>query len=258
MNHATCIIDGCDKPSRNKRPGLCGMHYMRKRTTGQLGGAGTTRVRQTGACSVDECETPAACKGLCRKNYVRLNRHGSTGRINTPQSERDCSVDGCVKPAHTRELCMMHYARLLNHGTTDDRPRDRPSQRRDANGNKHCRRCDTWLAEDQFARSSNSGDGLHTYCSWCMNLSKYGLTRITYREMLDAQGGTCALCQGPQWGSASRFAVDHDHDCCPGTNTCGKCVRGLLCNACNSALGMMQDDPARLRAAADYIERFRQ
>jgi hypothetical protein len=50
--------------------------------------------------------------------------------------------------------------------------------------------------------------------------------------------------------------VDHDHSCCPtGQRSCGRCFRGFICNECNKAIGFMQDSPAALRAAADYLER---
>jgi hypothetical protein len=62
----------------------------------------------------------------------------------------------------------------------------------------------------------------------------------------------CALCVATE-----RLDIDHDHACCPGDRSCGKCVRGFLCRSHNVGLGMFGDDPAQLRAAADYIERHR-
>src|SRR6266496_914731 len=40
------------------------------------------------------------------------------------------------------------------------------------------------------------------------------------------------------------LTIDHDHDCCPGSASCGKCIRGFLCGLCNSAIGMLNNDPA--------------
>lgn len=40
---------------------------------------------------------------------------------------------------------------------------------------------------------------------------------------------------------------------CPGDRACGECVRGLLCDECNRALGCMHDDPARLSALMVYL-----
>ena len=40
--------------------------------------------------------------------------------------------------------------------------------------------------------------------------------------------------------------VDHDHSCCPGNESCGKCVRGLLCQRCNMVAGMLEEDPRLL------------
>ena len=72
---------------------------------------------------------------------------------------------------------------------------------------------------------------------------KYGISSKTYDALLRAQGGGCAICGARP--NRKRLAVDHDH-------TTGK-LRGLLCEGCNQALGLMADDPMRLQAAAAYL-----
>lgn len=86
---------------------------------------------------------------------------------------------------------------------------------------------------------------------------RYRLTLERYAEMLVEQDGKCAIClvDAPRDIRSDRFHVDHDHACCPGFGSCGKCVRGLLCHACNTALGNFTDDPARLLRAIDYLDR---
>jgi hypothetical protein len=53
-----------------------------------------------------------------------------------------------------------------------------------------------------------------------------------------------------------RACVDHDHACCPGAKSCGKCVRSLLCASCNKGIAMFADEPQRLDAAAAYLRSF--
>ena len=84
------------------------------------------------------------------------------------------------------------------------------------------------------------------------NLRKaFGITAEQYDEMFAAQGGVCAIC-GQQSrtkhgnGKTRKLAVDHDHET-------GE-VRGLLCMACNRAMGLLKDNPRVLRRAADYLE----
>ncbi|MCM1943144.1 endonuclease VII domain-containing protein [Streptomyces sp. G3] len=86
--------------------------------------------------------------------------------------------------------------------------------------------------------------------------SKYRMTLDDYRSLLAAQGGKCAVCgvDSPTDFRTRRFHVDHDHSCCPTTKkSCGQCVRGLLCHACNTGLGNFQDNPERLLAAVAYL-----
>jgi hypothetical protein len=88
-------------------------------------------------------------------------------------------------------------------------------------------------------------------------LKRFGLTEESYAELLAAQGGGCAICGAPPTESR-QLCVDHDHACCPERRSCcGRCVRGLLCSPCNTAVGSMADDPERLEAAAGYVRAAR-
>lgn len=86
--------------------------------------------------------------------------------------------------------------------------------------------------------------------------STYGITLEQYEEMFALQNGKCGICKEEQQDGI-RLCVDHDHSCCPGRKSCGKCIRGLLCTRCNTTLGKMNDSPEMLRDAADYIELWR-
>jgi hypothetical protein len=74
----------------------------------------------------------------------------------------------------------------------------------------------------------------------------YGLTVRQFHGIFDAQGRVCAICQTDDWG-AKGPVVDHCHST--------GAVRGILCGNCNVGIGNLRDDPARLRAAADYLDR---
>lgn len=84
----------------------------------------------------------------------------------------------------------------------------------------------------------------------------YKITLREYDEKLAAQGGGCAICSGVN-PDGKRLAVDHDHSCCPGKKSCGKCVRDLLCDACNHGIGRFMDDVERMARAIEYLERHR-
>lgn len=88
--------------------------------------------------------------------------------------------------------------------------------------------------------------------------TKYGLSREQYDALFLKQNGTCAICGTPPRGSGrdERLHVDHDHSCCPTERTCGRCIRGLLCRACNHALGAFQDNTVTLGSAIKYLKRY--
>jgi hypothetical protein len=79
---------------------------------------------------------------------------------------------------------------------------------------------------------------------------KYGLSADEFEAMLATQGGCCAICGSDSAGRKDHEALSVDH--CHAT---GK-VRGLLCSKCNTAIGLLNDDPRALLNAAAYLENF--
>lgn len=73
----------------------------------------------------------------------------------------------------------------------------------------------------------------------------YGLTLDQYHEMLEAQGGVCAICRTIPSEKRKTLVVDHDH-------VTGS-VRKLLCTRCNSAIGFLWDSPDVVQRALDYL-----
>jgi hypothetical protein len=116
-----------------------------------------------------------------------------------------------------------------------------------------------------FYRDRSKRDGLSTACKPCKKatshraywsnpessrrrarLGRVRLTALELHAMEVRQAGQCAICGTKP---DDELHIDHDH----ATDV----VRALLCGLCNVGLGAFADDPDRLRAAADYLERHR-
>lgn len=81
---------------------------------------------------------------------------------------------------------------------------------------------------------------------------KYGIDFAEYQRKLVEQGGVCACCGREEvkhrGGNIQLLSVDHHH--------VTQAVRGLLCSNCNVGIGYLGDDPALLRKAADYLDKY--
>jgi len=84
--------------------------------------------------------------------------------------------------------------------------------------------------------------------------TRHGISADQKIELLNQQGGVCAIC-GTDSPGANGWEVDHDHECCAGKNSCGNCIRGLLCLNCNSGISRFEDSPALLGQAILYLRR---
>ena len=86
---------------------------------------------------------------------------------------------------------------------------------------------------------------------------RYGKPLGWYAEQLTRQGGLCAICDASPESAKRAFAVDHDHKCCPGRQSCGKCVRGILCVRCNTTLASVEGTDGWIQRVYEYLELHR-
>lgn len=101
-----------------------------------------------------------------------------------------------------------------------------------------CHSCQSWVKRDTY---------LKRY---------YGIDTKQYEDMLEKYNGGCYICGKTKKENGNRYlSVDHDHSCCPSGKSCGKCVRGILCDTCNRAVGLLQDNPENAMAVAQYIQK---
>lgn len=151
---------------------------------------------------------------------------------------------------------------------------------------KTCNRCKEEKSLSEFFVNKKRYDGVATYCKTCqleyqreryadpesyrrrqMNRdeyarrrkasgrkwylkSMYNLTEDEYQKMYDKNNGKCWICKKEV---SYYLHIDHDHSCCSGEKSCGKCIRGLLCHSCNSLLGHAKDSPDILKASIKYL-----
>ena len=134
---------------------------------------------------------------------------------------------------------------------------------------KFCAKCKEIKSYDEFSVSAKNRCGRQSYCKSCRNAHQrathdpvrargynlrrnHQLTHEQYEAMAQSQNRACAICGThesamlPHKGQPGYLHIDHNH-------TTGV-VRGLLCNACNTALGYVREDPIIVHALLAYLQ----
>lgn len=110
-----------------------------------------------------------------------------------------------------------------------------------------CRKHLLKLRQDTMTHDDKRLKSLKSRCTY------HGITVDQYNEILEKQNGVCAICESPETtlkknGFRPNLAIDHCHET-------GK-IRALLCNKCNTMIGLASDNFLILEAAQKYVEHF--
>lgn len=174
-------------------------------------------------CSLEFCSRKVRAKGLCSAHYVRQRE----GKPLVPLRPSPQSIDQC---AHAG--CTQKKIRVAKHGYCAE-------HRGDARIPCPIYGCSAMLVSA-------------TVCvSHSVVLRRYNISVAQFNAFRE-QG--CNICGVMELEGKKSFVVDHDHGCCSGTRSCGKCVRGVLCNTCNTRLGMLENR-AWAQRAETYLAR---
>lgn len=170
----------------------------------------------------------------CRK-ISSLKSH--RGGVRKPE----CTVDGCERLNYAKTYCRIHYERFHRKGTVELKNNIKKNYGK--------------AKYDEVRREHLK--------------SKFKLTLEEYYEMCE---NNCEIC-GENPYEHKILHVDHDHKCCPVKydekgrtgyfKTCGLCVRGVLCNKCNTAVGkyergLMRDDYPLRDKIIIYVAKYNQ
>lgn len=173
-------------------------------------------------------------------------------RFTSGEPVRVIAADLGVNPITVRR-------RLVLLGLTKVRWRTPQSRLVGEDGLKSCSGpCGQRLPVEAFHKVDARPSGRNDMCRECWRgysrerrlMREFGISSKIFDQMVQAQGGGCAVCGTPvgsmRNGKPLRLAVDHDHHT--------GAVRGILCSNCNNGLGRFKDDPDLLRRAAEYID----
>ena len=76
-------------------------------------------------------------------------------------------------------------------------------------------------------------------------LQRFGLTPEAFQQLIEKQGGRCAICECDLKFVKNSSVVDHCHK----THV----IRGLLCRACNSAIALFKESDRNFERATQYL-----
>lgn len=134
--------------------------------------------------------------------------------------------------------------------------------------NKLCKKC----GSNEFTKNGVQNGKQRYHCSPCHKRRqrryaasgnkrrrdverRYGINRSEYDALVSQQNNRCAICAKKEsvidkrTNEPRNLAVDHCHN--------SSTIRGLLCQRCNQAIGLLSEDINIMQNAITYLKRCR-
>lgn len=224
-----CAVDGCHRAYWGRvdgaGPGYCSSHYQRVKKYGAV---------EIPVCAVEWCDE----RIVGHASYCRRHRHELRSGGIVPSGYKRCSNPDCESPIQPTSAFSADKRRRSG-------LRSKCKTCSAADWSRHAEGyVERYASDPAIAKSRNATRYTDS------PKSHHGLTGEQYRELLVRQSGKCAICHRAfdlTSGKSLTPHVDHDHACCNGPTSCGRCVRALLCARCNTFLGVVQDRVEILR-----------
>lgn len=217
---------------------------------------------QPPTCEIDGCERATYARGMCSTHYQRHRKYGRFHKVYTGDKRSHPLYSVWFERKQRGSLCdawASDFAAFVE--GVGERPSPTHLLRPRRYGEPYGPDNFEWLAalkreEGESRKAFNARkwasrrERFPTYEAHRNILRKYGLTQEQFREMLQAQGGLCAICRQPETRlhpkthAPHALAVDHCHE--------KGHVRGLLCWRCNTSIGKFEHDPVLLERAAAF------
>lgn len=253
----------CQHPTRPiKARGMCNNCYVRWNRTGD---ASPKRMKR-GMCTVEGCDHKAHGRGLCDMHIRRQKIHGTLEapvrekplgeydlypqwvdfqRLRNPRPVvAEWKTDFFTflaavgdRPSKQYRLYRLDKGKPMGPGNFEWRSTLVPKLEGESKRDYNMRASKAHRA--QFPDDYRNNDLTRMY----------GISLAQYNAMSEAQGHKCAICNKPEtyfrYGKLVKLAVDHNHTTLV--------VRGLLCQSCNKAVGLLYEDRIIVAALDAYL-----
>lgn len=184
----------------------------------------------------------AKCKS-CIKNHQHKKRLQPDGKFKSPKKRvaggkvdvKDCSAfkrGKCASAINPQPIENFHPQKGRINGRSQCISCENEYTRQ--NSEKKSARSRKWHSQNKERKRNTNYNKL------------YGISLEEWNVMFKNQNGRCFLCEKEGSLFKQGLHVDHCHK--------SQKIRALLCQKCNRALGLMNDDSALMRRSADYVD----